>query len=84
MHHKTSFKDKIVEKLDLFGRKVSLNIDRRGEEHKTLVGALASILVYCMYFYYTQQCIAKIWNGSDNTNSFNVALNDIKMINYVD
>ena len=71
-HNTKSYKDLMIDKLDLFGRKVSLNIERKGEEHKTLVGAIVSILVYCMYFYYTQQCIAKIWNGSDDNNSYNI------------
>ena len=83
-HHKKSLQDLFVTKLDLFGRKVSLNIDRKGEEHKTIVGALVSIIVYCMYISYTQQCIAKIWNGSDDKNTFNIVLNNITSINYVD
>ena len=48
-----SFQDELVDRLDLFGRKVSLNIDRKGEEHKTVVGAVVSVLVYVMYIYYT-------------------------------
>ena len=50
--HTKKHKDWMVSKLDLFGRKVSLNIDCKGEEHKTVVGAIVSVMVYCMYLIY--------------------------------
>ena len=51
-HRNKTVQDFFVNKLDLFGRKVTLTIDKKGDEHKTLVGAIVSIIVYVIYFNY--------------------------------
>ena len=43
---------KIVNKIDLFGKRIEFNMDKNGNYHKTLVGAVFSIFVYLCYFYY--------------------------------
>ena len=39
------FFSQLIKEQDLFGHQVSLNFDGKGEQHKTLIGGLVSILV---------------------------------------
>ena len=56
--------DIFIDKFDLFGRKVTWNMDNKGDEHKTLVGAIFSLIVYSTYFYYLYVIIQKFFGGN--------------------
>ena len=52
-------KDKLREQ-DLYGHPVELNFNKKGKEHKTLVGGLFSIFVLVVYYMFVYMNLKKM------------------------
>ena len=51
---------------DMFGYKIDLNFNRQGEEHKTLLGGVFSILINVALVTYFGICLRKLVTGDEN------------------
>jgi sorbitol-specific phosphotransferase system component IIC len=51
---------------DEFGHVIALNFQKKGEEHKTMIGGLFSFLISILLLVYFGLCINKLITGEDN------------------
>ena len=76
--------------IDKFGHKVELNFDRKGSEHKTVIGAIFSVLVNVLMLVYVVSLVKKlVYNGDDsislvtkyeNADSLEVKIKDTNVV----
>lgn len=55
-----------IQKTDLFGYQISLNLNKGTSTHKTVCGGLCSLLVYCFMAFYFYLNIYKLVNHQEN------------------
>ena len=53
--------------LDSYGHDMSLNFKKKGSQHKTMIGGLITMSVYCVIFAYTVFLSIKVFTYDDDT-----------------
>ena len=58
---------KKIKSLDKFGHKVEINFDNKGSEHKTMLGAVCSIVVNIIICIFVFGLVKKLVNNEDDS-----------------
>ena len=65
-----------IEQLDLFGHPVALKFNKKGSEHKTVVGGCVSILIRIVLVSYIAILFIRLVNRDDNKNETEIDVDE--------
>ena len=60
---------KLLRQYDMFGHLITMNFNKRGAYHKTLIGAMFSILIKIMIYIYISLTFRTLLTEGDNKNT---------------
>jgi hypothetical protein len=70
---------------DMFGHLITMNFNKRGNRHKTLIGAVFSILIKILIYSYVALTFKSMFYLDANRNSITMSseiIDDIGLVNY--
>lgn len=74
---KNAFRE-FIEKQDLFGHVIQFNFNRKGESHRTLIGAITSILIKLSIAYYIAIKVQILVTNGDDQISTEYTLRELQ------
>ena len=71
-----------IEDMDMFGHTITFNFDRKGNEHKTLIGGFVSVILKLAMFIYVVILFSRLIGGTrDAVSTTQSLVNDVEHFN---